>query len=199
MIVSYDFIKSMYRQHGYEFLEGQFQNNPFAFRSADLKSVNLYNDIIGHAFKDEFGNGVALAFRGTTKPGLYWLKNKLGGVKGTFILAPGFYPGAFKLGQHHVGKPNAYDAYVQAKSGLFIGWRDNDSDGEFDMVGPPTYTDVVGLNQHHGNDGELVGPYSAACQVIQEDKEHFIGVAVGKRHIELYPNSFNYALFQLPK
>lgn len=199
MTLSYAFIESVYKKYGYPFLTGPFQDNIGAFRSADLKTVNLYNDVIFHAFKDAFGNGIVLAFRGTTKPGLYWLKNKLGGVKGTFILAPGFYEGAFKLGQHHVGKPNAYDAFVQAKQGLFKGWRDNDSDGEFDMTGDPTFTDVQGLNQHHGADSALVGPYSAACMVIEQDKEHFIGVAVGKRHIELYPNSFNLALFQSPK
>jgi hypothetical protein len=195
-MLTHEYIKSVYKKYGYPFLEKPFQVNPFGIRSKDLSTVNLYNDIIGFAFKDAFGVGQCLAFRGTTKPGLYWLKNKLGNVNGTFILAPGFYEDCWQLSQHHYGKPNAYDAYVQSKAGVFLGWRDNDSDGQFDMAGKPTFTDVSGLNQHHGADKDLVGAYSAACQVIEQDKEHFIGVAVGKRHIELYTNSLNYALFQ---
>ena len=193
--LTYEFVRSLYAKYYYPFLTGPYRVNLFGIRSKKLL-VNEFDDVLGIAWDDFYGMGQCLAFRGTTDPGLYWLKNKLGNINGTFILAPGFYDECFKLGFHNVGKPNAYRAFVQSGPGVFRGWRDDDSDGEFDMDGIPTYTDVTGLNLHHANDAEYVGPYSAACQVLQSDREHQVMVALGERHAELYSNIFNYALFQ---
>lgn len=195
MHLTYELVRSLYAKKYYTFLTRPYELNIGGFRGKDLV-VNEFDDVIFVAYKDFYGMGQCLTFRGTTDPGLYWLKNKKGNPNGTFILAPNFYEDCFELGFHHAGKPNAYPAFVQAPTAKFVGWRDNDSDGEFDMHGPPNWTDVTGLNLHHGSNMKYVGAGSAACQVVQSEKEHKVLVALGERHAELYGNLFNYALFQ---
>ncbi len=195
MHLTHEYIRSLYARYYYKFLTRPYEINLFGIRSKKLL-VNEFDDVLGIAWEDFYGMGQCLAFRGTTDPGLYWLKNKLGNINGTFILAPNFYEECFTLGYHNVGKPNAYRAFVQAPSADFVGWRDNDADGQFDMSGLPTWKDVTGLNLHHAKDAQYVGQYSAACQVCQSDREHQVMVALGERHAELYSNIFNYALFQ---
>jgi hypothetical protein len=191
MHLTHEYVRSLYARYYYSFLTRPYELNLFGIRSKKLL-VNEFDDVLGIAWEDFYGMGQCLAFRGTTDPGLYWLKNKLGNINGTFILAPGFYEECFELGYHR----GSYRAFVQAAPGIFRGWRDDDSDGHFDMSGLPTYTDVTGLNLHHANDAEYVGPTSAACQVVQSDREQQVMVALGERHAELHKNLFNYALFQ---
>lgn len=195
MHLTYDFIRSLYAKYYYSFQKGPYVANLFGIRSKDLL-VNEFNDVIGVAYEDYYGMGQCLAFRGTTDPGLYWLKNKMGNINGTFILAPGFYENCFELGNHNRNKPSAYRAFVQTPQADFRGWRDNNSDGKPDMDGLPVWTDVTGLNLHHAKDAEYVGPWSAACMVVQNEHEHRIIVEVGERHAELCRNLFNFALFQ---
>lgn len=192
--LNHNTLKQLYDKMGYPFFEGQFNVNTFGFRSKSDK-VNEFNDILGVAFEDDFGRGVTLIARGTTKPGLYYLKNKLGGVDGTFILAEGYYKGCWKSGLHS-GK---YEALRQSKQGIFVGWRDDDSDGELDMDGK-LYNDVSGLNFHTTsfvNDKEKVGAYSAGCQVVQDDKDFLAQRAIIYKSMEIYGDSVSYALFNM--
>lgn len=197
MKLNYQQLKQMYLAKGYKFYEGKEYNaNLFGIRNKDLTIVNKFNDIIGVAYQDEFMNEICLLFAGTTKPGLTYLSDKIGNPKGTFILMLGQYPKCWKIGEHNISKPTKYPAYVQSGAGVFKGYRDNNSDGKFDLAGP-ILTDVTGLNGHRAgiNDTFNVGPYSAACQVVQDDKEFEIWLSVGKRAMDLYGNSFSYTLF----
>jgi len=197
MKLTYQFIKQKYIAKGYKFYEGKKYNaNLFGIRNNDLSIVNKFNDIIGVAYQDEFMNEICLPFAGTTKPGLTWLGDKTGNPKGTFILASGQHPRCWRIGEHNISKPTKYPAFVQSASNVFKGYRDNDKDGKFDLTGP-LLTDVTGLNGHRAgiNDTFSVGPYSAACQVVQDDKEFEIWLSVGKRSAELYGNLFSYTLF----
>lgn len=196
--MNYDQIKALYAARGYVFNTGLFQVNLFGRRNKDLETVDLFNDVLGVAYLDSFGNRQCLEFAGTTKPGLTSLSGKPMNSNGTFILAPGQHLNAWKCGFHHENDPaKRYEAYQQAGPGVFRGWRDADQDGKFDFGGK-IYTDVSGLNGHRAgiNDTLRVGPYSYACQVVQDDKEHLIWLAVGKRSAELYGNLFHYTLFQ---
>lgn len=196
--IDYDFIKSLYAQKGYKFYDsGQFNVNIFGIRNMDLTVVNKFNDLIGVAYLDEFGNKQCLVFAGTTKPGLTYLKDKLGNPNGTGILCEGQYPKCWTIDKHNIGKEHEHEAYRQAAPGVFKVFRDKDSDGNFDLDGP-IYTDVQGLNGHTTRDFDIenVGGFSAACQVVQDDKEHQIWLAVGKRSAELYANLFTYTLFR---
>ena len=131
--LSYQRLKKAIEMKGYKFFESDpYDVNIFGIRFG-YEVVNEFNDIIGVAYKDDFGNEVCLAFKGTTKPGLYWLKNKLMNPQGTFIMKPGQYRGCWVAGLH--GKTR-YPALRQNGKNQFLGWRDNDSDGKFDIDGP---------------------------------------------------------------
>lgn len=196
--LDYDFIRSMYAAKAYRFYDsGAYNINIFGIRNKDISVVNEFNDLIGVAYLDEFLNKQCLVFQGTTKPGLTYLKDKLGNAEGTAILCEGQYPKCWIIGKHNIGKEYEHEAYVQAGPGVFKTWRDKNSDGKFDFSGP-IYTDVQGLNGHTTRDFDInnVGGFSAACQVVQDDKEHSVWLAVGKRSAELYVNMFTYTLFR---
>ncbi len=163
--------------------------NLFGIRSKSTL-VDQFDDVLGIAFRDDFGNGIVLEHRGTTKPGLYWLREKMGNHQGTFILAPGQYPRCWKIAEH-----KGYEALVQVGS-PFRGWRDANKDGKLDPNGN-IHRDVTGLNMHttsFKSDVEVVGAYSAGCQVRQRADDHIVVMSILKRSAELYGNSFSYTL-----
>lgn len=193
MTGTYDDIKQLYEKHGYPFYTSPYDLNLFGIR-AESMTVDEFNDTLGVAYTDMFDAGVLLLHKGTTKPGLYWLKNKLGSVNGTFILKPGHYRKCWTLG-HHKGQ---YEALVQSEFARFEGWRDDNSDGKLDYSGP-IYTDVQGLNMHTEsliNDTEKVGAYSAGCQVRQFDREHFMVIELAKMQAREHGLFYSYSLFE---
>jgi len=185
----YSEVKVLFECLGYRFYDnGAYNVNLFGIRR--LSKVDEFDDVLGIAYRDDFGNGIVLEHKGTTDPGLYWLKTKMGNPNGTFILAPGQYPKCWNIGNH-----NGYEALVQ--NGMpFKGWRDNDKDGQLDLEGK-TYTDVTGLNMHTTsflNEIEKVGAYSAGCQVRQKDEDHRMVMEILKRSASLWGNKFSYTL-----
>lgn len=129
------------------------------------------NDNTPDKFNDYFvlveKNAITGIFECTTDPGVYWLNNP-SRINGTAILIPNQY-----LNSHVFGIHKDYPALVQFKP-LKV-WRDNNKDSILDYKGP-TYSDVQGLNIHHGHKTWLskiltiakikVDKYSAACQVL---------------------------------
>ena len=192
--IDYAFVKSLFDQHGYGFHVKPYEVNPFGIRNKDLELVDKFNDIIGVAYKDEFLNDQCLVFAGTTKPGLTYLKDKLGNKDGTAILIPGNYPKVWGIGLHNRGTEHEHEAFVQV--GKFKVWRDNDSDSRFDTDGK-VWDNVTGLNCHRARAHHIdnVGGFSAACQVVEDDKEHSALISIAKRHWEMYA-TFDYSLFQ---
>ena len=193
MNLSYAGIKALYESLSYRFYDaGKFNVNIFGIRK-DVK-VDLFNDIIGIAYRDHHGIPQLKAYTGTTDPGLYWLKNKMGNINGTAILCPGYYAKCWRIGRHK----GDYEALVQAEEGVFNVWRDSDADGELDTSGP-IYTDVQGLNLHTTSHlrgtAQKVGAYSASCQVVKDTKDHLELMGIVKQSSALYGNLFSYALF----
>lgn len=192
-----DFISlaKTYDKLGYPFYDtGKFNVNIFGFRNSE-DVVDEFNDILGICYLDDFGRPIVLAAKGTTKPGAYWLGQKMGNINGTFVLQEGYYKGCWKKGKHH-GK---YDCLVQAKSDCFYGYRDADKDGKVDYDGI-VYKDVTGLNWHTTsffNDKEKVGAYSAGCQVVQDDKDYLSMLPMIYKSMEKYGDSVSYALFNV--
>lgn len=158
-----DKIATAYDALGYVRFDKPMDLNIFAIRSSD-PTPNEFNDTIGVLWRDVDGCRRCMAWAGTTDPGLYWLgSERMGNDAGTFILAPGQYRKAWRLGKHK-GK---YGALVQDHPGAFKGWRDRDRNGRPDMSGP-IYSDVEGLNCHKAGEWETnVGAYSAGCMVSQ--------------------------------
>lgn len=192
MKLTYSNIEKTTKRKGYKFWTGKY--NPFLYgiRSRSMV-VDEWNDILGICFEDDFGNKINLMHRGSTKPGLYWLKKKMGNVNGTAILIPGQYRRCWTLGKH-----KDYKALVQARNDVFKVWRDNDQDGQFDYNGK-VYEDVTGLNGHTESllsKTEKVGAYSAGCQVREFDREHFVVMNLLEKSIDQWGDSFSYTLFE---
>lgn len=187
----YSEVKTLYQVHGYRFYDsGKFNVNLFGIRNG-YDTVDLFNDILGIAYRDEMGNPVVIESKGTTKPGLHYLASKMGSANGTAILQLGQYVKCWQRGLH-----KGYDALIQ-KGMPFRVWRDADQDGKLDPDGP-TYTDVTGLNMHTTSflyDIDRVGAYSAGCQVRQRDEDHIQVMQIIGRAADLYGNSFSYTLF----
>lgn len=186
----YSEVKVLFETLNHRFYDGGIFNvNLFGIRKG-YDVVDEFNDILGIAYRDELGNPVVIESKGTTKPGLYWLKNKKVNINGTAILQPGQYSRCWELGKH-----KGYEALTQ-KGMPFNVWRDADQDGQLDPNGQ-TYKDVTGLNMHTTsfiNEIDRVGAYSAGCQVRQKAEDHKMVMEILKRSAELYSNSFSYTL-----
>ena len=190
----YQEIKQMYETEGWPFFTAKHAVNIYGIRSG--YKVNQWDDILGIAYIDDMGNEVCIESIGTTKPGLYWLKNKMGSVRGTFVLMKGYFKHCFEVRKHK----GEYDALCQIYGYKgFWGIRDDDSDGKFDLD-RKLVNDVTGLNAHHGKDKNLVGPYSAACQVRKHDEDHWVMMAIVRKAADYWNSKkFSYALFDLTK
>jgi hypothetical protein len=190
--LSFDDVKKVVQNKpGHHWWEGVY--NPFLYgiRSRSLVA-DLWNDTLGVCYIDHYGNKINLMHKGSTKPGLNWLKDKMGNVNGTAILPEGQYLKCWKLGEHN----GSYVALVQAGPKVFKVYRDNNKDGRFDFQGP-LYDDVAGLNMHTESllkDSEKVGLYSAGCQVRAYDREHFLTISICQMSVPLYGGLFSYTL-----
>lgn len=182
-----------YSRKGYPFYDtGRFNVNLFGIRNSE-NVVDEFNDILGLCYLDDFSRPNVLLIKGTTKPGAYWLGQKMGNSKGTFVLAEGYYRHGFIKGKHK----GQYDCLVQNGSGIFKGYRDDNKNGIIDYDGP-MHDDVTGLNFHTTsflNDKEKVGAYSAGCQVSQDDKDHLTFMPIIYKSMEIYGSRVSYALF----
>lgn len=191
--LTYDQIKDQIKSKGYSFFEsGPYDVNLYGIRNRSTQ-VDEWNDVLGVAFTDNIGNKHNLMHPGSTKPGLYWLKKKMGNMNGTAILIPDQYRACWMIDEH-----KGYEALKQKGSEIFKVWRDADKDGQFDYNGP-LHRDVTGLNMHAGpmiSEPNKVGAYSAGCQVRAEDLEHFMVMQILKISCKLYGNSFSYTLLE---
>ena len=183
--VTVEAVKAAYAANGYTLsTNGDYNLNIFGIRTNDPVS-NAFNDVVGVLFKID-GEWVLKKYDATTDPGIYW-RNNLMNVKGTAILQPGFYKGAFRIGMHQ-GK---YEALVQNVPFKF--WRDKNKDDTLDMEGE-TYTEVAGVNLHHaGAASTQVDKWSAGCQVIAnlDNFNELMSIV----HKSQAGNTFSYALF----
>jgi len=199
MNISYNDLRLIFQIKGHAFFDSApYDVNLYGIRTRKTDVVDEYNDILGIAFKDDFGNQINWQHRGTTKPGLYWLDDiRKGNVNGTAILIPGQYRRCWTLDVHRgSGKLAPYVALRQ--TGKFKVWRDKDMDGKFDYHGD-VYDDVFGLNMHRNSgiaDKDKVGAYSAGCQVRQNHNEHEAVMEILERSAEDFGDIFSYTLFE---
>lgn len=194
MEITYQEIKKLTIKEGYVWFTGPMNLNIFGLRNAD-RVVNLFNDIIGIAYTDADGREQCKFWHGSTKPGLFYLGDKLMNGKGTFILMPGFYKACWQLGLHK----QQYRALVQRGTGIFKGWRDANKNGILDYTGK-IWTDVAGLNLHttsYKTNQEKVGAWSAGCQIIQNAVDFEECMNIVEQSAKLYGSVFSYKLFQL--
>jgi len=99
------------------------------------------------------------SFRASVDPGMWYTKRPLHPDGCAHLCNGGPYP--FEFGDHR-GRP----ALIQAAP--FTYWRDADRDGRRDNTTQEQLVrrGVIGLDIHAGGTSAVVGPNSAACQVI---------------------------------
>lgn len=124
----------------------------------------------------------------TSRPGVPSLLSPKN-PKGTAILVPGQYIGAYKLGLHK-GK---YRALVQAD--IVHVYRDRTLDPRFDEALTTIEKGMFGINIHKaGVASRFVGVSSEGCQVFQnsDDFEEFLNICDAAK--EVWGNKFTYTL-----
>ena len=195
--VTVDKLLKAYTKHNYKVWtginsSGVFKGldlNIFGIRSNNLnQSQDAFDDLVGVFYKTE-SDYFLKTWVATTDPGKYFLQNPMN-VNGTFILIPGQYLGAYKLGIHHT-----HEALVQV--GNLKGYRDTNKDVILDLDPGQIYNGTnFGVNIHHKeNDSENIGLGSAGCQVFKHTNEHIEFISICKQASKIWGNSFSYTLF----
>jgi hypothetical protein len=131
------------------------------------------------------------AFPCTTDPGTYYRENLLN-VRGTAIMKPGQYRGAYMVGKH-----KGYKAMQQI--GPVTVYRDDNKDAELDTTGVEEDTGLHAVNIHRASRvraSTQVDKWSAGCQVMQ-DPDHFdFFMTLCQRGANKFGNSFTYTLLE---
>ena len=188
---SFDFEK-LFKKKGYAyFTKGNYNLNIIGVRSnQNNKVTNKYDDCLVVIYNTESGWKRQI-YTITTEPGRSIMK-ALSNTKGTAILAPGQYRGAYKIDKHH-GK---YDALCQRNKPVKV-YRDNNKDDVYDYIPENTETGMFGINIHRSNEfwtRSTVDGYSAGCQVFNDPKEFVSFMSLVKKAAAIYGNCFTYTL-----
>ena len=125
--------------------------------------ANAFNDWLVLFYAHQ-GDWLSYAFPATTDPGLYY-RHVPANVRGTAILKPGQYEGAYTVGRHR-----GYKALQQV--GDLTVFRDDNRDSILDYEGMEWETGLFGINIHRASMYRTetdVGKWSAGCQVIQDN------------------------------
>lgn len=170
--------------------------NLFGIRNSKDQDKDVINDYLGFWTMDKF-----FMCKGTTEPGVYWVKDKAERNKqGTFHLLEGFHEAIWCIGTHkgYEALTNTYPYCKPTK-----GWRDANYDftrNDKDIV----VCDYFGVNFHRMHPISIVdkiGKYSAGCQVVQkpEDFEYIKAFIKNTDMYKLTPKKtvFNYMLFTI--
>ena len=181
-------IKKAMRGKGYMVFGGSdYDLNVVGIRTKDMAS-NQFNDWLGVMYLQD-GRWVKLMFPATTDPGLYWRENPMN-AKGTALLKPGQYRGAYQIGSHK-GAP----ALVQAAD-LPV-YRDDDRDGFIEADEKKLDTGMFGINIHRANREDVsreVGKWSAGCQVVADPMHFHLFMKLAVKSAERYGDKFTYTL-----
>lgn len=186
-----DFEK-LFAKKGYAyFTKGNYNVNIIGVRSnQEGKVTNKFDDYLILIYNNDNGI-VRKIYNITTEPGLKYIVKPTNG-KGTAILVPGQYRGAYKIDKHR-GK---YDALCQRNKPVKV-YRDNNKDLIYDYDPDTTDTGMFGINIHRSSEkftSADVNGYSAGCQVFADPREFLSFMSVVKKSAAIYGNCFTYTL-----
>ena len=184
--------KEVLEKKGYVYFEkGNYNLNIIGVRSNQCNKVtNKYDDYLVVIYNTDSGWKRQI-YTITTEPGLKLMKDPTN-CKGTAILAPGQYRGAYKIDKHR-GK---YDALCQRNKVVKV-YRDNNRDEVYDYKPENTDTGMFGINIHRSNEfwtRATIDQYSAGCQVFNNSNDFQAFIRLCEKQKELYGNSFTYTL-----
>lgn len=187
---SYNF-KNLFESKGYAFFNNKAYNlNIIGVRHSGDIVTNKFDDALVVIYNNNTGHTYRKIFECTTQPGISYMGKTMGNVKGTAILVPGQYRGAYKIGLHK-GK---YKALVQAKPVKV--YRDNDKDNQYDYN--PTTIDegYFGINIHKaGTASVIVNNWSAGCTVLAKEEDFKTLMRLANEQIKAgLGNTFTYTL-----
>ena len=177
---------------GYVFFNrGDYNLNIIGVRHKGSAVTNHFDDCLVVIYNTATEKNVKKVFPITTVPGMKAMKHPMAS-KGTAILKPGQYRGAYKIG-YHKGK---YKALVQSKP-LPV-YRDGNKDNKFDLNPTAIDNGIFGINIHKAGDSTkgstLVDGWSYGCQVFQKNIDFSAFMRLVDRAASLYGNSFTYTL-----
>lgn len=184
--------KKILEKKGYKyFTEGSYNLNIIGIRRDTPKVTNKFDDVLVVLYNTPTHRNSRKVYTITTDPGLSHMK-KPTNKKGTAILVPGQYRGAYKIG-YHKGR---YKALCQNKPVKV--YRDNNKDDVYDFEPETIDEGVFGINIHKaGLSSTIVNDWSAGCQVFADSKDfkHFM-VLCDKQVEAGLGNSFTYTLLE---
>ena len=168
--------------------------NIVGIRNAYINAANDFDDALCVFWFDGHGWNEHFFYNFSTDPGKYWLAN-YGTRKGTAILVPGQYRGAYKIDLHN-GK---YTALCQRLKPVKV-YRDSNKNNILDKDPATIETGMFGINIHRASlnrDSLKVGAWSAGCQVFRKSSDFDIFMNLCQNAAEFWDNEFTYTLIQL--
>jgi len=179
------------------FENGIFNVNIVGIRSSERRS-NKFDDTMLLIYKNKKKEWEVISSVVTTDPGEKYLVHPMN-KKGTAILVPNQYRGAYKIDIHARNNIKfAHEALCQRGAKLKV-WRDGNKNKILDHDPESIDEGWFGINIHRSkSSGEAgyVGSYSAGCQVFKNSTDFKLFMDVIKRSAELYGNSFSYTLVE---
>lgn len=184
--------KEIFKRKNYSYFDkGNYNLNIIGVRSnKNNKVTNIYDDCLVLIY-NTYSGWKRQIYTITTEPGLNFMQNP-SNYKGTAILAPGQYKGAYKIDKHN-GK---YDALCQRNKPVKV-YRDNNKDAIYDYKPKNIDTGMFGINIHRSNEfwtRTTIDNYSAGCQVFNDPKEFLSFMSLVKKSAKIYGNCFTYTL-----
>tara|TARA_A200000159_G_scaffold49127_2_gene45329 strand:- start:2033 stop:2650 length:618 start_codon:yes stop_codon:yes gene_type:complete len=186
-----DKIREACKKKGHAFFEnGDYNLNIIGIRSSSGKA-DKFDDNINVLYKVD-DQWVVDAYTATTEPGTSILQRPIV-KKGTAILVPDQYRGAYKIDIH--GGKRKYKAVCQRNAPVKV-WRDDNRDRNPDCGGT-IYKGMFGINIHRQwgpDDREYTGGVSAGCQVFQSSKDFYEFMETCQIAADDWGNKFTYTL-----
>ena len=187
-------IETAVKAKGYKWFEnGDYNLNIVGVRNGETGNevTNKFDDFLTLSYKvDEKWN--YHCFDATTDPGKHWVENVMN-EDGVAILKENQYRGSHKIGLHQ-GK---YEALRQQKPVQV--YRDNDLDGNYDLLEENIQEGIFGINIHRatkyeGRKSTQIDKWSAGCQVIAANDDFRLFMEVCNKAKDTWSNSFTYTL-----
>jgi hypothetical protein len=187
-------IETAVKTKGYKWFEnGDYNLNIVGVRNGETGNevTNKFDDFVTLSYKvnEEWNYH---CFDATTDPGKHWVENIMR-EEGVAILKENQYRGSHKIGLHQ-GK---YEALRQQKPVQV--YRDNDLDGNYDLLEENIQEGIFGINIHRatkweGKKSTQIDKWSAGCQVIAANDDFRLFMEVCNKAKDTWSNSFTYTL-----
>ena len=187
-------IETAVKSKDYKWFEnGDYNLNIVGVRNGETGTevTNKFDDFLTLSYKID-GEWNYHCFNATTDPGKHWVENIMR-EEGVAVLKENQYRGSHKIGLHQ-GK---YEALRQQKPVQV--YRDNDLDGNYDLLEENIQEGIFGINIHRatkweGKKSTQIDKWSAGCQVIAANDDFRLFMEICNKAKDTWGNSFTYTL-----